>query len=354
MASAMPSKSYVVYDCDIGTDDAWGLAMLLRAEQHLEKRDKKFQLVAITCVQGNTDVDNGTRNALRVLHTLDRLDVPVYKGCSDPIVPRNWQRQMLFHGSDGLGDVGDYPPVQEERYQLEEHAVNAMYRLACQYPKQVDFILCGPLTNFANCINIYGDRFLDNLGSVYIMGGNLQGKGNITKSAEFNFIMDPEAAHIVLERLKKPALILPWEPCIDGEFGLTLDWRLNVLGGSAAEQPFIDLLNRAESSVLLSKGFTKWLTCDALLTAAYLLPKLMIADERTYYATVELTGVHTRGQMVLDHLKGRRLDDQHGKPMNVRIIRKLNGEAYRKIISWTGWLKDVEDIAQLWEQEQSL
>ncbi|EDW80713.1 uncharacterized protein Dwil_GK11421 [Drosophila willistoni] len=337
---------YVVYDCDIGTDDAWGLAMLLRAE-----KKGNFKVSAVTCVQGNTDVDNATLNAFRVLTTLERLDVPVFKGCAEPIIPRNFIPKSHFHGLDGLGDVGNYPLVNESELLSQEHAVNAMYRLACHHEGKVDFILCGPLTNFANCINLYGDKFLEKLRSVYIMGGNILGKGNITKSAEFNFMYDPEAAHIVLERLKKPAMILPWEPCIDGEFGLSLDWRFNVLG--AVESSFIRLLNATEKQMLIPRGFDKWITPDALLTAAYLFPNQMIADQRDYYASVELCGVHTRGQMVLDHLRGRHKDALHGKPINASIIRKLNGDPYRTIISWTGCLESA-NISKLWEKELQL
>ncbi|KAH8392979.1 hypothetical protein KR200_007207 [Drosophila serrata] len=334
----------VVYDCDIGTDDAWGLAMMLRAEELTLPGGRTVKVVAITSAQGNTDVVNGTLNALRVLHTLDRRDVPVFQGCAKSIVPTSWSYTNRFHGIDGFNDVGDYPVVDADKEVQPEHAVNAMYRLACQHPGQVDFLLCGPLTNFANCINLYGDAFLDKIGGVYIMGGNIQGKGNVTKSAEFNFMMDPEAAHISLTHLKQPALLLPWEPCIDGEFGVTLDWRLNVLG--AVQHPFMELLNRVERSMLVPRGYVKWISCDSLLTATYLFPEAMIADQREYYAAVELSGVHTRGQMVLDHLRGRKVDDIHGKKSNVRVIRRLNGEPYRTIIAFTGFLPET-DIAQL-------
>ncbi|XP_017055820.1 uncharacterized protein C17G8.02 [Drosophila ficusphila] len=330
----------VIYDCDIGTDDAWGLAMMLRAEGVALPGGRSSKVVAITTVQGNTDVDNGTLNALRVLHTLDRRDVPVFKGCADPIMPRNWTYTYRFHGQDGFNDVGNYPEVDVEKELQPEHAVTAMYRLATQHPGQVDFLLCGPLTNFANCINLYGQAFLDKIGGVYIMGGNIYGKGNVTKSAEFNFMMDPEAAHITLERLGQSAVILPWEPCIDGEFGITLDWRFNVLG--AVEHPFMELLNRAEKSMLLPRGFIKWVSCDSLLTAAYLFPEAMIADQREYYATVEISGVHTRGQMVLDHLRGRKVDAIHGKQSNVRVVRRLNGEPFRTIIAWAGFLPEAD------------
>ncbi|KAH8273299.1 hypothetical protein KR018_007201, partial [Drosophila ironensis] len=333
----------VIYDCDIGTDDAWGLCMMLRAEELCRPGGRRSKVVAITSVQGNTDVENGTLNALRVIRTLDRDDIPVYRGCGNPIVPRTWAYTNRFHGNNGLNDLTDYPDVSDMRAQ-PEHAVNAMYRLVCEHPGRVDFLLCGPLTNFANCINLYGDAFLEKIGGIYIMGGNIHGKGNVSKSAEFNFMMDPEAAHIALESLKTPALVLPWEPCIDGDFGLTLDWRLNVLG--AVQHPFVELLTRVERSMLVPRGFVKWISCDALLTAAYLFPEAMIAEERTYHATVELAGVHTRGQMVVDHLRGRRQDATHGKPSNVRVIRQLNGETFRTIIAWTGFLPGA-DVAKL-------
>ncbi|XP_017012070.2 nucleoside hydrolase-like [Drosophila takahashii] len=339
----------VVFDCDIGSDDAWALALLLRGERLSLPGGKRCKVVAITCVQGNTDVENGTQNALRILNLLERRDVPVFRGCANPIIPRTWQDQSRFHGIDGLKDVGDYPDVSDLQEQLQqEHAVNAMYRLACLNPKQVDFLLCGPLTNFANCINLYGDAFLEKIGGVFIMGGNIYGRGNVMKCAEFNFMMDPEAAHIILERLKEPALILPWEPSVEDSFYLTLDWRLNVLG--SVEHPFVKLLTRVERAMMEPRGIKKWLNPDAALAAAYLFPEAMIAEQLEYHATVELAGVHTRGQMVLDHLRGRRVDVIHGKKSNVRIITHLNKEPFRTIMSWTGFLPGA-DISKLCKQE---
>lgn len=47
------------------------------------------------------------------------------------------------------------------------------------------------------------------------MGGNHKGLGNVTPAAEFNFLTDPEAAHIVLSSFRGPICMLPWEPCLD-------------------------------------------------------------------------------------------------------------------------------------------
>jgi purine nucleosidase len=36
-----------------------------------------------------------------------------------------------------------------------------------------------------------------------MMGGNMEGLGNITTTAEFNFFADPESAHVVINKLGK-------------------------------------------------------------------------------------------------------------------------------------------------------
>ena len=60
------SKSRYIMDCDAGTDDAQALMMSLT---------HGVPMMAVTCVFGNTTVDNVTRNVLRVLNVCDRLDV---------------------------------------------------------------------------------------------------------------------------------------------------------------------------------------------------------------------------------------------------------------------------------------
>ena len=72
---------YLVYDCDVGNDDAWGLMMLIKAEETYKRRQelkdspKKFEIIGVTCVQGNTTVDHAVVNTLRVLDVVNRNDV---------------------------------------------------------------------------------------------------------------------------------------------------------------------------------------------------------------------------------------------------------------------------------------
>jgi inosine-uridine nucleoside N-ribohydrolase len=53
-------------------------------------------------------------------------------------------------------------------------------------------------------------NFCRNIKEIYIMGGNIEGVGNRTGAAEFNFFCDPEVAHIVIHNMKCPITIFPW------------------------------------------------------------------------------------------------------------------------------------------------
>ena len=52
------------------------------------------------------------------------------------------------------------------------------------------------------------------------MGGNSDGEGNVTINAEFNFLFDPEAAYVVINRAGCPIVIVPWETC----YRHKIDW----------------------------------------------------------------------------------------------------------------------------------
>lgn len=80
-----------------------------------------------------------------------------------------------------------------------------------------------------------------------------------------------------------------------------------------------------------------------MLVAVYCFQHLMITSQRLYHATVELTGTHTRGQMVLDHLRNNN--------ENVLFIMDMHKENYKQIISWTGGLIDDSNMEQ-WLREK--
>lgn len=70
----MPTDSYskqIILDTDMGADDVWALLMLLKAE----KEFKNIKISAITCVHGNTSMENAVKNTYRILHDFNRTDV---------------------------------------------------------------------------------------------------------------------------------------------------------------------------------------------------------------------------------------------------------------------------------------
>lgn len=65
------TERLIIFDTDMGTDDAWALYLLLRAELKYEH----IKVVAITCVHGNTSLNFAVRNTYRILSCLNRTDV---------------------------------------------------------------------------------------------------------------------------------------------------------------------------------------------------------------------------------------------------------------------------------------
>lgn len=185
----------------------------------------------------------------------------------------------------------------------------------------MSLICVGPLTNIALCLKMY-PQSQENLKDLYIMGGNYEGVGNITKAAEFNTYTDPEAAYIVLDSLstKIPTFIVPWEACKNERFHIDLEWRLKVLG--AAKNNFLALLNPAEEKCYKSHNSDGWSPCDCILVAAFLDPSIVLR-QRSCHVTVELAGNHTRGQFVVDHLSRA--------THNVIIYEFINVEQFKKM-----------------------
>ena len=74
-------KRKLIIDCDPGVDDA---LMLAYAAAH---RDE-FDILAVTTVSGNQDIEKVTRNALDLL-SFYGMDVPVAKGMGEPLVKKS-------------------------------------------------------------------------------------------------------------------------------------------------------------------------------------------------------------------------------------------------------------------------
>jgi purine nucleosidase len=173
----------IILDCDPGHDDA--IAILLAAA------NPAIDLLGITTVSGNHDVDNTTRNALACCAAYG-IKVPVAKGSRGPMVS-DQVLAIAIHGETGL----DGPVLPPATFDLDpRHAVDFIIDTVMAHErKTVTLVPVGPYTNIALAIR-KEPRIIERVKRVIVMGGAYT-RGNITPAAEFNVYGDPEAADVV-------------------------------------------------------------------------------------------------------------------------------------------------------------
>lgn len=184
----------VILDVDTGSDDA--IAIMAAA------LSKDIELLGITTVNGNRNVDITTDNTLRVVSLLGK-PVPVYKGCSMPLVStllKGRRSNIPYKGPESKEeDVhGDHIPAPKTSLKEQpQHAVFWLVDTLSNSKEKLTLIFVGPLTNLAMALRI-APRIVDQIKEIIIMGGGYL-VNNITSGAEFNFWVDPEAAKIVMD-----------------------------------------------------------------------------------------------------------------------------------------------------------
>lgn len=174
----------IILDCDPGHDDA--IAMMLAWGS------PAIELVGVTTVAGNQTIEKVTRNALAVARVAGITGVPFARGAARPL-----ERQPRFaptiHGESGM----DGPELPEPSIELDpREAVDFIIEtvLAAE-PGTITLVPTGALTNIALAVR-KEPRIVPLVKEVVLMGGGVH-EGNWSAVAEFNIIVDPEAASIV-------------------------------------------------------------------------------------------------------------------------------------------------------------
>ncbi|XP_072016098.1 uncharacterized protein [Amphiura filiformis] len=319
---AMATKHTMVLDTDVGVDDAVALLMALS--------QPRVDLIGVTCVHGNTSLDNVMVNTLRVLKVGNRLEIPVFKGASSPLIGQDATGDSHYHhGNDGMGGVPDPDPPSRDLIQ-SEHAVNALIRLANEHPGEISLVAIGPLTNLALATKM-DPEFSKNLKELVIMGGNVEGRGNKWPGAEYNFRMDPEAAQIVLHEYQCNIMIMPLESCRNN--ALTWEFHDKWLSTDTVKGRFLhDILKHAthHSRVIRKKPLS--IICDASAMAVAV-DRSMITDMIKAHVTIELNGQNTRGQMVQVNTGWR--DVLPGEGREVDIVLKYDKDVMMNMLMKT-------------------
>ena len=180
----MTERIPIFLDVDTGTDDALALAYAVASP--------RIDLVAVSTVAGNVDIEKTTANTLAVLDWLGAEDIPVHRGASRPLV-RPHRDAIYFHDEGGLGGA-QLPPSR--RSIGADRGPAALIRLARLRPGELTLVTLGPLTNLAIALNVE-PTLPELLKAVVVMGGAFTVPGNTTPAAEFNILVDPEAAEQV-------------------------------------------------------------------------------------------------------------------------------------------------------------
>jgi purine nucleosidase len=182
-------------DVDTGVDDSIALLYAVAIPN--------VELVAVTCCAGNVEAPQAASNTLAVLELAGAGDVEVALGSLAPLVVP--LRIASSHGPGGLG----YAQLPRARRALSSRfAPDLLVGEARRRPGAITLVATGPLTNVA--LAIARERDLPRvLRRLVIMGGSFDHPGNTTPAAEFNVLVDPEAAKIVLEAFSEPNVPRP-------------------------------------------------------------------------------------------------------------------------------------------------
>ncbi len=178
-------KTSIILDVDTGVDDAFAV---LFAARHPE-----INLLGITCVDGNTNVDQVIANTFKVLDAAGAGDIPVARGAVRPLLGKSEYAEYV-HGADGMGDLGIAP---SSRTVDSRTAVELLRDLIENSDDPVTLVPIAPLTNIALFLRAFPET-AKKLHRIVLMGGSASA-GNATAAAEFNVWHDPEAAAIVFQ-----------------------------------------------------------------------------------------------------------------------------------------------------------
>lgn len=296
-------------------------------------RSPELQVIGISCVVGNSDVDTVTDATLRVCEAAEApLDLVIARGCEKPLQEPPHPCPEI-HGHDSLGDLNPPlpPPV---RRATEGHAVDHILRALESADDKVTIIALAPLTNIATAFMRSPDVFKRKCDRIVWMGGAVSCGGNATAWAEANAFYDPEAASIVLSS-GLPITMYPWDVYLKVEVSYR-DLHCMGLGSINVDQyqpsvAYGDLIPDGASRLcarLLHRDMKHWgmtsvMIGDAGAVAAFLMPERVTV--KRMHVAVELSGEHTRGMTCCDQRPVVFPPDKPSGPLNVDVCVDADG-----------------------------
>ncbi len=280
----MNIKRKIIIDTDPGQDDAVAILMALASTE--------LEVLGITAVAGNVPLNLTEKNSCIVVELSGRTDVPVFSGCSTPLV-RNLVTAEEVHGKTGLDGM---KPVEPSIPLEEKHATDFIIEtLLANNPGTITLCPLGPLTNIAQAM-IQAPEIIKQIQEIVLMGGAYFEVGNVTPAAEFNIYVDPEAAEKVFSS-GVPITVLPLDVTHQV---LTTETRVDIVRniGNKVGQEVANLMTFFERFDKEKYGLDGAPLHDPCVIAYLLEPEIF--DGRYVNVEIETQSKLTRGMTVVD------------------------------------------------------
>lgn len=247
----------------------------------------------ITAVAGNVPVDLTERNARIMCELAGRTDVAVYRGCARPMV-RKLVTAEAVHGRTGIDGIDIAKPAMDLQ---DTHAVNYLIEALMEAPAEgLTLVPTGPLTNIAMAM-VMEPAIVPRIREIVLMGGAMQSGGNTSPAAEFNMLVDPQAAHVVFT-CGRPIVVMGLDVTHQV---LTTPTRLAAIGAignkvGAAVHSMLEFYDRHDIDKYGEDGGPLHDPC----TIAYLL-KPELFQGKLVHVAVEVRSELTMGATVVDY-----------------------------------------------------
>lgn len=336
-------RKKVILDVDTGSDDA--IAIMLAA------LSPELDILGITVTWGNRPVENCVENTLRVLELLGKeKEIPVYKGCPQPMVRYLTKQRNAGLGKDGISvrkDGREYS-VHPAYLNLPPAAAKAQPVHACCYlvetllraEEKITLIPVGPPTNLAMAIRME-PSITEHIKEVVFMGGAV-GMGNITPCAEANFYHDPEAAKIIIDS-NVPCRIIGLNATHSAELSLDDAASLRNLKTPACALAANLIETRIETLRIMGdgNGYSDAVH-DALAVASVIMPEV-ITDIRRSRCDIDVNGGAADGQLIVD----TRIRCEKGRKPNTQIAFKADKKMFFGLLCGRlGMCQNAEELAK--------
>ena len=230
-----------------------------------------------------------------------------------------WVSAENVHGTGTGGLEMDFSGIATE----DEHAVDALIRIAGESPGEVSVVAIGPLTNIAMAA-VKDPSFVDNVKELVVMGGSNNGRGNITAAAEFNFYVDPHAARVVFEAGFEKVTVVPWAPLTLNDAVFSRERLAGIEALDTTLSRFFIRVTKATLEFDEKVGIPGSTHPDSLAVAVLLDPD-MAPGVGDYHVAVETDSPLTRGYAAMSW-------GVHRLEPNARVVEKADGERFYRYI----------------------